>query len=233
LFSKTAIACGLFFFPILNVTFAASEVSPQKNDDPHLSLVWHDGYNLAPKVYGIMKREVESIFSEIGIDATVRRGEVGRYFRRETSYPEVNVVLHPNESVEFGFDEDAMGAAFGNYAYIFLSKIKEALAQDKGESSDKLRALNQLGQALGRVVAHEVVHLIAPGRPHAAEGLMCGSLTRLDLTRRHIQMDSESVEAIRARLLDKKAPRAVAAPAVVEASTTIDDEKWPKPQLHQ
>jgi hypothetical protein len=172
-----------------------------------------------------MKREVESIFSEIGIDATVRRGEVGRYFRRETSYPEVNVVLHPKESVEFGFDENAMGAAFGSYAYIFLSKIKEALAQDKGESSDKLRALNQLGQALGRVVAHEVIHLIAPGRPHAAEGLMCGSLTRLDLIRRHIDIDSESVEAIHARLLDKKAPRAVAAPAVVEASTTALNEK--------
>jgi hypothetical protein len=38
-------------------------------------------------------------------------------------------------------------------------------------------------------------------------------------------MDSESIEAIRARLLDKESPPAIAAPAVAEASTTALNEK--------
>lgn len=216
-----AVLFGLLFC-VFSVPSLAWDDSSLANESPHLSLVWHDSYNLAPKVYGVMKREVESIFSEIGIDASVRRGEVGRYFRSETSCPEVNVVLHPKNSAAFGFDEDAMGAAFGNYAYIFPAKIKEALAQGGDQSSERLRALNQLGQALGRVVAHEVIHVISPGRPHAEEGLMCGSLTRLDLIRRHILLDSESAAAIHARLLRKKAPRSIAAPAVASASPPYD-----------
>ena len=228
IFTTTAIVCGLLFFPSFNVNTAAEVASPT-GEDPDLSLVWHDGYNLAPKVYGVMKREVESIFSEIGINASVRRGEVGRYFHEETPYPEVNVVLHPHPSAAFGFDEDAMGAAFGNYAYIFPAKIKEALAQDDNESSDQLLVLNQLGQAVGRVVAHEVIHLIAPGRPHAAEGLMCESLTRLDLIRRHIYIDAETVEAIHARLLDKESPR----PFVAPASDIADSPGSTNDSLHQ
>ncbi len=40
----------------------------------------------------------------------------------------------------------------------------------------------RLGIALGRILAHELVHAVAPACPHTAGGLMAPQLTRRDLT---------------------------------------------------
>jgi hypothetical protein len=70
---------------------------------------------------------------------------------------------------------------------------------------------NLLGRALGRVVAHEAFHIITPGHPHAAQGLMCANLTRRDLTRSRLFMDPVSATVMVAHLDDEKERQRMAA----------------------
>jgi hypothetical protein len=56
-----------------------------------------------------------------------------------------------------------------------------------------------LGVAVGRVIAHEVVHALAPSVPHGV-GLMSASLTRRHLTAASIPVDPEVALALQSAL---------------------------------
>ena len=73
---------------------------------PRLTLLWHDGYRLASHSFGVMSREVESIFSEIGVEVCWHDGSHGLW--RENEPPnsiEIRVVLLPVESADWGYEE--------------------------------------------------------------------------------------------------------------------------------
>jgi hypothetical protein len=59
------------------------------------------------------------------------------------------------------------------------------------------RARRQLGVALGRVVAHEIVHALRPDLPHAGHGLMASRLTPESLLRGHMRIDAPVIAALR------------------------------------
>ena len=63
--------------------------------------------------------------------------------------------------------------------WIHVPGVRQAAGVGAGvlEANDGFR----LGVALGRVIAHELVHALAPSVPHG-EGLMKSRLTRADLT---------------------------------------------------
>jgi hypothetical protein len=58
----------------------------------------------------------------------------------------------------------------------------------------------QLSIAVGRVVAHEVAHLVAPLQPHAGEGLMSRMVDRSVLLQAEAPLDAECRAAIRSAL---------------------------------
>jgi hypothetical protein len=53
-----------------------------------------------------------------------------------------------------------------------------------------------LARALGRVVAHELVHALAPGLRHARKGLMSGRLGRSALVGDSLSLDPSSARAV-------------------------------------
>ena len=55
-------------------------------------------------------------------------------------------------------------------ALVYLPHLRAALGEAIGDL--------QFGRALGRVVAHEMVHALAPQRGHASRGIMQRQLTR-------------------------------------------------------
>jgi hypothetical protein len=63
----------------------------------------------------------------------------------------------------------------------------------------ELSAARTLGIALGRVVAHELVHALAPSAQHGT-GLMSEKLTRRQLTAARLSVDSEVGLTVRAAL---------------------------------
>ncbi len=67
----------------------------------------------------------------------------------------------------------------GRAVYIFFRNVMRGvgLNPDAGRLPTQ-RERRQLRQGLARVVAHEVVHALAPSQPHAPRGLMCRKLNR-------------------------------------------------------
>jgi hypothetical protein len=62
--------------------------------------------------------------------------------------------------------------------WVFLSSVRWTLGHPAPERPLTSREAWEVGLALARVVAHEVVHAIAPDAPHSHGGLMNHSLNR-------------------------------------------------------
>ena len=71
-------------------------------------------------------------------------------------------------------------------AWIFLDSLQWALGL---RSLDAPADSNELGVALGRIVAHEVLHAVAPAMEHAHAGLMSARLDRTALLGPHLAID--------------------------------------------
>ena len=65
---------------------------------------------------------------------------------------------------------------------------------------DHTRAEPLLGRALGRVVAHEIYHMLARSHDHDREGIARERLSVRDLTRERFTLSEESLRAIRAQI---------------------------------
>ena len=75
--------------------------------------------------------------------------------------------------------------------------------KDGGDRWDRL----DLSNAVGRVVAHELVHVLAPDLQHARFGLMAPSLTARALTQPGVSLDPATTKTLRARFAQRLASR--------------------------
>jgi hypothetical protein len=136
----------------------------------------------------------------------------------------VNVILHRVTASVWGLDQSAVGAAVGNYAYIFFPDVVRALDLSLDRRSlIEPRIIGQLARAVGRVAAHEVIHIVAPCQPHAEEGLMTAQLTKRSLTRRSLHVDPVTADYVLNRLHPGEkaaAPLVVTSPAIVTTSAS-------------
>ncbi|MFQ5789659.1 MAG: hypothetical protein ACE5JI_04200 [Acidobacteriota bacterium] len=174
---------------------------------PRLSLVWYDPDGLLKRSYGPMKTEVEGIFDDIGVTIDWLSGRQLSAHRLLSSDPlRANVVLLPVEARAWNLGESVMGATMGAPGkkpgvYVFFPNVARSLGLNlAARALEKPRAMNELARAVARVVAHEIVHFLAPGHPHRAEGLMGRRLTRSLLLRRRVGLDGVSARALVAAL---------------------------------
>jgi hypothetical protein len=82
--------------------------------------------------------------------------------------------------------------------WVFHESLRLALGLDQGPLPPRDR--DALGRALGRVVAHEVIHAIAPEAPHAGTGLMRHALDRNFLLGTKASVDARCATAFLTRL---------------------------------
>lgn len=68
---------------------------------------------------------------------------------------------------------DALGYAAGILATVGYDKCRQM--SKEGEADDAL--------VLGDAIAHELGHILMPGRPHSGSGIMCGLWSSLDMQR--------------------------------------------------
>jgi hypothetical protein len=154
-----------------------------------------------------MAREVENIFAEIGVEACWHEGDHGLWRVNEPPNSiEIRVVLLPVESASWGYQEQVMGAAVRKpnrerIIYVFFPNVLRTLGLDLNSTALRTpRKRNQLARALGRILAHEIVHAIAPSHQHREGGLMERQLKRSILLKRELRLDPVSAEALRAKL---------------------------------
>lgn len=184
---------------ILALAFAPVAAEPA----PTLTLVWHDSARLLPTAaLDLLGDEMETLFRENGLSVRFHPAGENEDLRRIPE-PRVNAIVLPGEDRRFGLPRDAMAAALGERGekysiFVFYPGVRRTLGHREGSTSP--RQLAELSRALARVVAHEVVHALAPERGHTESGLMSEKLTREELLAETIDLDGPSLESATAAL---------------------------------
>lgn len=145
-------------------------------------LHWVDVTSLAPFAYRVVAGEARRLLAENGICAAVARASAASVRGKG----EIGVILLRTMGGS-GEGRRVLGATrtrdVGNAAvWVYFDEVAGALGL-AGRPKETWTALErmQVGRALGRVVAHEIVHVLLPDRPHDHAGLMAPSFGRREL----------------------------------------------------
>jgi hypothetical protein len=88
--------------------------------------------------------------------------------------------------------------------WAFLENVRWTLREGRDGELPAAGLDRDLGLALGRVVAHEVIHAIAPDEPHARNGLMSHAMNRTFLVSEKAPLDGRCGRAFLAALAARK-----------------------------
>jgi len=179
-----------------------------------LRLAWVDVSAHGDGADGVAWAEARSIFEEAGIDVTWRRASA----REEARPGEIRVVLVDRVLVDRASRRPVLGTTpLGprrpGLVWVHGGSVRVVLGIPLRRAAQMLTVAQRrdLGVALGRVVAHEVVHTIVPLVGHGDQ-LMSSTLTREQLTSAHLSLDRVIAIEVRAALRHGPAP----APAEAE-----------------
>ena len=149
-----------------------------------------------------MRREVEEIFARNGLSIHVHRAKTGESIA-DFPEPSVNAILVPMEAEAWNLGQDVMAAAIGEPGKSYSILVFHPVLLRTLGLPRKIRTRAQhadLARGMARVLAHELVHVVAPERGHAVSGLMARQLPRRVLLRREIELDNVSRTAVRAAM---------------------------------
>lgn len=149
--------------------------------------------------------EVRSIFAELGVEVSWRLGPPGASYDGAPE-PELAVIVLGEDPAPARRSRSILGLVQSDQrptrnVWAFVNNIKRAagLDPDTGRQPAPFEyAL--LSRALGRVIAHEVVHAVAPGHPHDRRGLMKHSLSRSALLGDRAPLGQDCARAVLAGL---------------------------------
>jgi len=152
---------------------ANSPLTAQTAPRPSLDVDIRD-YAHVPRV--AMSRaiaELQAIFDHAGVSVTATLGAPTRSERRapppgDPRRPTVTVFVYPRIFDDVvSNDPNLLGVVPGAHdggrlAYVFAGRIDSVARRNTADS----------GQLLGIVLAHEIGHVLMPGRPHSPRGVM-------------------------------------------------------------
>jgi hypothetical protein len=174
--------------------------------EPTLTVVWNDhNAHFPPSALPVLADELHRLFESNGISVRLHVPDDGI----TPPEPRFNAIVTAAEGVRYRAPRDAMAATIGDHrghsVFVFLPGISRTLGHDHIDHGP--RKLRELSRAIARVLAHELVHVLAPDRPHTATGLMSASLERRQLLRNTIDLDPASVQLVKAKLRKWSEPR--------------------------
>ena len=188
-----------------------------------LRLVWMDPAGVGVGTDALARDEARSLLRKMGATVSWRRGEAGEAARPD----EVRVILLDRTTDNAG--KVVLGATpsrfeVAPFIWVHVPSVRAVIGLEPRGSvfTTPPPAARALAVALGRVVAHELVHALAPSVPHGT-GLMSASLTYRQLTARSIPFESEVGLALQAALRgDPLRPRTDG--AVLADATPTEDQ---------
>jgi hypothetical protein len=143
-------------------------------------LVWTDPASVAGLSQDIARKECQRLLGKLGLDVSWRTGAAAEIARED----EIRVILLDRAATD-GRGGLILGATPANFPaarYVWIHTPGVRAAAGIGSSSyPALGHWRALGVALGRVIAHEIVHALAPSIPHDESGLMARRLRRAEL----------------------------------------------------
>jgi len=198
---------------------AATELPELLPKSPALHLLWFDpSRTLSTSATEVLSDEVRAIFRGLGVDVAFRVAPPEATYG-ESSVPEVPIILLKDDPIVSRRSTRVLGLVVRHQepsraVWAFLENIRWTLGHDrKGDLAPGARD-RALGLALARVVAHEVIHAMAPEEPHAKVGLMSHSMTRAFLLGGNAPLDARCGQAF----LNGLAARSPRPPAATLAS---------------
>jgi hypothetical protein len=209
---------------LVGVALVAGPASGEEPSPPTVRLAWLDVDGVTAGVDGVARSECRSVLEEAGLDVEWRRGSSG-----EAARPgEVLVLVVDRFMVDPHAHRTIMGTTPARrrlhpVVWIHVGSVRASLGSPSGFAiSDlPLMARRNLGVALGRVVAHEVVHVLTPELRHGS-GVMSPLLTRDELIAPHLWLKADDAARVRAALNDRVAPTTVFGTGVLAASGAIE-----------
>ena len=167
--------------------------------EPRLRLVWIDVLDSAPFAFRYASREASAILADAGVATTWTLGDASTV----TGEDELKIVLMPGAANGARLPAHVMGGtprgARSHTTWVYLSNVLWAL----GVADRAVRSLAPsdeatVARALGRVVAHEIVHAVAPEVPHSRSGLMADRMGRGFMLLAHVGLAPAQQAALRA-----------------------------------
>jgi hypothetical protein len=185
---------------VVMATWAGFFLSPARADEtPTDPIVLRaaeiDFASLAPLTRSVMRHELATLLATVSLRLSWRRSAPDG----ETQTDELRVVLL--RSAGAGTDRGALGSAkprtlTAATVWVYLPTVARALDVELDVVATSPDSQRLLGLALGRVLAHEVVHVLAPELSHARAGVMRASLHPHLLTTGRPSLDAECRAAL-------------------------------------
>jgi hypothetical protein len=187
---------------VLILGLAASGEALPETDAPPLSLVWLDPTGVAATVEETARAEASRLLARLGASVHWRRGTPGEVIEAGI----VHVVLlglagYRDTEAPLVLGATSTRPRSAPVLWVRVPAVRAALGVPKDRPLILLSGVDRLalGTAIGRVVAHEVVHTLVPSLPHG-RGLMSSSLSRRELIGAPLPVDPEATLAFRAAL---------------------------------
>jgi hypothetical protein len=175
------------------VCLAVADAAAGEPPRPVAALVWRDLVGLPPAVATAARAEVDSLLESAGVgtDWLIATDDVpARY---------LPLVVMNRAPQSRALSDRTLGAARPHYgAWAFYPLLARLLAPRAGR--EHAPDAEELGRALGRVLAHEVVHALGAPERHADHGLMSARLGRDALLAARLECDAASQAALRSGL---------------------------------
>lgn len=161
-----------------------------------------------------LRAEVSTLLAAAGLAIRWREVAPGRGF--ENSGGEIPVILLPSD-LRNRLGERVLGLVIGNHRFpspiwISVPNVRWVLGVQDADARTRRVAVER---ALGRVIAHEVVHAFAPEHPHAALGLMGRSVNMRLLTGEAGALDQDCLSAVARALRSPEIRSQVSGPPLV------------------
>jgi hypothetical protein len=165
---------------------------------PRIKVVWFDPHDLLGDDFELVTQEVSRIFEAVDIEIAWYRSNGTQALR----YPgEILSVLLPGGP--HGWPEEALVMGTVNRKYqsvlrVFYGNVMRTLDLPSNTALESYPATERalIAAAVGRVLAHELIHAVDPQHPHAEQGLFRASLNKNDLTEADLVIDPASAAAL-------------------------------------
>jgi hypothetical protein len=186
----------LFLAALSTIAGTVSGAAPRSPRRVELRAVGIDLAALAPLTLATMRRELGHVLAPAGLTLDWRSAGPGD----ETAVGELRVIFLRST----GRGADRGTAALGRTAlgipapstWVYVPNVATALGFEPDEVQGSFEAQRLVGVALGRVVAHEMVHVLAPGREHASAGVMRARLSAFHLASGRPALEEDCAEAL-------------------------------------
>ena len=189
-------------FAVLSLAAVSASGGPLRaGQGEALRLVWFDPLDLASGSESVARAEATELLARMGVSVSWRRSTSPEVIRTGELWVTVlgDGTQRASGPLVLGATQKRQSPA--SVVWVRVPNVRAALGIPRNRSVESLTPVerHRLAVALGRVVAHEVVHARVPALPHGT-GLMSGTLTRRQLTADSIAFEPEVAFALQAAL---------------------------------